>query len=510
MPGLFVSRPLAPVRPERRCAPNSAQDDLRKHGLGFATKVKAANARVCPLPNLERDAAVAPYFSSNESSHGKTKQVSEPLGASIRASICDSALFDCGVHRFEATLGCSSGSEHEPSSVNLAAMVSEFMEEQQLRRGCGRARCNCTTGSCSETVSTGEDQVDDGYTYKELANILQGLTQCASPMEHTLWVDVTKAMRTAREDLAAGLGSTAGGHDSPGTCLKRAVMARLRTRGYNAAICKSRWDHTRGFPGGDYIYIDVVVDSVSRERLIVDVDFRGQFQIARPTPQYSAALQMVPHVFVGRPDRLQQLVDIMSDATKWSLKSCGMHLPPWRKTDYMRAKWLSSYKRTTNEVSHAQGSGQKGVLQTSAALLKAANGSAAPPPSAVKKGSTTTQEDPTLLDMDIGADVDAVIYRGKVFPACKFMRPAVAGQPKGRLAAERNDGPEGMVRGGNRIPDRLQSAHRAHTQTGLAIEWQPPQVKPRVSEGRSCVRAGLAAVLKEAGLARQQKASAEG
>jgi len=111
-----------------------------------------------------------------------------------------------------------------------------------------------------------------------------------------------------------------------------------------------------GLPGGDYEYIDVVFPGeagssvLPRERVIVDLDFRAQFQVARPTPQCEAALLAAPVVFVGRAERLQQLVDALSDACRASLKGQGMHLPPWRKGEYLRAKWLAPYKRTTNAL----------------------------------------------------------------------------------------------------------------------------------------------------------------
>ena len=97
---------------------------------------------------------------------------------------------------------------------------------------------------------------------------------------------------------------------------------------------------------GNYEYIDVAINT--HDRLLVDIDFRGQFQIARPTTQYAAALDVISPVYVGRADRLQQLVDLMTDATKRSLQKRSMHLPPWRRAEYMRAKWLSTYDRVTD------------------------------------------------------------------------------------------------------------------------------------------------------------------
>lgn len=89
------------------------------------------------------------------------------------------------------------------------------------------------------------------------------------------------------------------------------------------------------------------------ERVLIDIDFRSEFEIARPTGNYKTILQNLPFIFVGRSDRLQKVVSIVSEAAKQSLKKKGMHVPPWRKFEYMKAKWLSSHTRTTspqNEV----------------------------------------------------------------------------------------------------------------------------------------------------------------
>lgn len=82
---------------------------------------------------------------------------------------------------------------------------------------------------------------------------------------------------------------------------------------------------------------------VKGERLLVDIDFRSEFEIARSTGAYKAILQSLPYIFVGKPERIGQIVSIVSEAAKLSLKKKGMHFPPWRKAEYMRAKWLSPY-----------------------------------------------------------------------------------------------------------------------------------------------------------------------
>lgn len=132
---------------------------------------------------------------------------------------------------------------------------------------------------------------------------------------------------------------------------RRNVMSYLRNLGYNAAICKTKWEQSGGLTAGNYEFVDVVrCDSGNRIfcRYFVDLDFAPQFEIARPTPQYERLLQSLPNTFVGKTEELKQVLKAMSSAAKRSLKSKDLHLPPWRKHRYMQNMWFGSYKRTTN------------------------------------------------------------------------------------------------------------------------------------------------------------------
>lgn len=97
---------------------------------------------------------------------------------------------------------------------------------------------------------------------------------------------------------------------------------------------------------GEYEYIDVILDG---ERLLIDIDFRSEFEIARSTGTYKAVLQLLPYIFVSKTDRLAQIVRIVSNAANQSLKKKGMPFPPWRKVEYMQAKWLAPYTRAKLE-----------------------------------------------------------------------------------------------------------------------------------------------------------------
>ncbi|XP_015078783.1 uncharacterized protein LOC107022702 [Solanum pennellii] len=131
--------------------------------------------------------------------------------------------------------------------------------------------------------------------------------------------------------------------------LQRNVMAYLRNFGYNAAVCKTKWEKSGGLAAGNYEFIDIT-QSDSTTRYFVDLDFKAEFEIARPTIQYERLVQSLPNIFVGKSEELKQILRAMSDAARRSLKSRGLTFPPWRKHRFMQNKWFSSYRRTTNII----------------------------------------------------------------------------------------------------------------------------------------------------------------
>ncbi|KAF3781732.1 hypothetical protein EJ110_NYTH36053 [Nymphaea thermarum] len=179
-----------------------------------------------------------------------------------------------------------------------------------------------------------------------------------------------------------------GGEPEGGGHGDQEVRARVRdglwSLGFNASICTSKWDQTPRCPPGSSLpisifvsvhsdplapmrtdafdygvamtgqheYIDIVIDeayprtpAAPENRIIIDVDFRSEFEVARCTRHYAAILRNLPEVFVGRQDRLRRLVTVVSDAAVKSLRRKGMHVAPWRRPEYMLRKWFSPVVR---------------------------------------------------------------------------------------------------------------------------------------------------------------------
>ncbi|XP_038889008.1 uncharacterized protein LOC120078773 [Benincasa hispida] len=134
---------------------------------------------------------------------------------------------------------------------------------------------------------------------------------------------------------------------SDGVVSRRMLMMILRELHYNAAICKTKWGSSRGVAAGDYEFVDVVDGNI---RYLIDTNFPTQFEIARPTIQYKELLRSLPLIFIGTMEEVKKMVRIMCNAAKISLNHMNLSVPPWRKTIYMKNKWLGPYHRTINPV----------------------------------------------------------------------------------------------------------------------------------------------------------------
>ncbi|GMH06684.1 hypothetical protein Nepgr_008524 [Nepenthes gracilis] len=132
-----------------------------------------------------------------------------------------------------------------------------------------------------------------------------------------------------------------------GSSLKKWLVERLRMDGHVASLCLTSWVTRPGCSSGNYEYIDVVVEDESgeSERLILDIDFRSQFEVARPTPSYAELSSALPFIFVGNEDKLSGIINILCAAAEESLRERGLHVPPWRTAAYMKSKWLSRCRK---------------------------------------------------------------------------------------------------------------------------------------------------------------------
>ncbi|KAL6571461.1 hypothetical protein OROHE_003104 [Orobanche hederae] len=223
----------------------------------------------------------------------------------------------------------------EPSSICLDRMIQSIIEDNNENQSagnaaaakCGRHRCNCFNGNTN-------DSSDDEFDFFPHSSISYPyvLIPCASMAERNLLAGASKFIDNKSRSCKSK-------HD-----FHEIVTDGLIAIGYNASVCKSKWEKSPSIPGGEYEYIDVIIKG---ERIIIDVEFRSEFEIARSTSTYKLILQCLSSIFVGKSDRLLPILTIVSEAARQSLRKKGMHVAPWRKAEYVKSKWLSPYSRIT-------------------------------------------------------------------------------------------------------------------------------------------------------------------
>ncbi|KAF8106924.1 hypothetical protein N665_0130s0088 [Sinapis alba] len=136
------------------------------------------------------------------------------------------------------------------------------------------------------------------------------------------------------------------------------IVSKLRSDGYDASISRTSWDSSFDRLEGcrvfrctrKYEYIDVMVatdhDGADlSKRVIIDLDFKSQFELVKQTRCYKDLTEMLPTIFVATEVRLKRVVSLVCNEMKNSMKEEGMSRPPWRTKKYMQAKWLPENRR---------------------------------------------------------------------------------------------------------------------------------------------------------------------
>ncbi|CAH1419953.1 unnamed protein product [Lactuca virosa] len=225
----------------------------------------------------------------------------------------------------------SSGSEHSPETMkDLSDLVNSYIEN-----GDGVVDKDFDTKINDECNS---DEIDDDT--EEAKESLETLfrTQKGDPVKKDLLFEVEKAWRRVMEVNSSlpVLGS------------KRLLMARLRDQGLDAGLCKSKWEKKGRLISGEYQYVDV---NVAGTRYIVTISLSEEFETARPTDNYNSLLEILPQISVCKVEEMKEVVRIMCRAVKKTMNQRKMAVPPWKRREYVQAKWFGTYKRTTNEFS---------------------------------------------------------------------------------------------------------------------------------------------------------------
>ncbi|KAK2447273.1 hypothetical protein QL285_006648 [Trifolium repens] len=137
-------------------------------------------------------------------------------------------------------------------------------------------------------------------------------------------------------------------------CLLREVSKRLQKAGFNSAICKTKWRSSSDIPSGEHTFLDVRDNTNQKKgevRVMIELNFKAEFEMAKGSDEYNKLIKKLPEIFVGKEERLSNLIKILCMAAKKCMKDKKMHMGPWRKHKYMEAKWLGPCERNTSTTS---------------------------------------------------------------------------------------------------------------------------------------------------------------
>ncbi|KAK9922509.1 hypothetical protein M0R45_030971 [Rubus argutus] len=173
-------------------------------------------------------------------------------------------------------------------------MVIEF----RISRGCTYAFPeNNTSGSDDEENSCTTVEENKAF-WEEQHQLLQATLRRSSSIESKIRQATKEALREINSSTSmycvCSRPVAAGDCRS---CLRREICNRLISLGYNCAICKSKWRSSANTPSGEHSYLEVI-DNSSRKRgeirVVIEVNFRAEFEMARGGQDYNRLISCLP------------------------------------------------------------------------------------------------------------------------------------------------------------------------------------------------------------------------
>ncbi|KAJ8761648.1 hypothetical protein K2173_004424 [Erythroxylum novogranatense] len=246
------------------------------------------------------------------------------------------------------------GSDHNDQiAASLSAMVFGFLEDGEGSSPADLSNEDFDRNEeLDEELEEGKENnegLEEHKSFWENQHQLLQATLCRTTSLESRIRSITK--ETIKELQMAGTICECGRPVTDGcrNCLMREVSGRLSSAGYNCAICKTKWRSSPDIPSGEHTFLDLIDNSSSKKgevRIIIELHFQAEFEMAKASQEYNRLVHRLPEVFVGKVERLNNVIKILCLAAKKCMKEKKMHLGPWRKQRYMQAKWLSSCERT--------------------------------------------------------------------------------------------------------------------------------------------------------------------
>ncbi|CAI9755161.1 unnamed protein product [Fraxinus pennsylvanica] len=237
----------------------------------------------------------------------------------------------------------------DPAAINLSDTVFEFLNEE-----CEGLSPVSFDGEneddAGDEEKNGNGNAEDNSFWETQNQLLQATLCKTSSIESSIR-SITKETVKAAQQTGSFCGCGRQFNNGCRNCLMKEVCRRLRSAGFDSAICKSKWRSSQDIPSGEHTFLDVRDKSSSKKgeiRVIIELNFRAEFEMARANEEYNELIRKLPEIFVGKIERLLALLKILCSAGKKCMKEKKMHLAPWRKHRYMEAKYLRICERLTS------------------------------------------------------------------------------------------------------------------------------------------------------------------
>ncbi|XP_077251058.1 uncharacterized protein LOC143890306 [Tasmannia lanceolata] len=233
--------------------------------------------------------------------------------------------------------------EYSGGGTSLADMVLGFFVE-----GEGSPEISSSDGDCEEGDGNSGRVSERTEFWETQQKLLKETLYRRNSLEARIRHDTEQALKDSQSvgPICVCLKTiTRGGCRN---CLLRDVSDRLRNSGYNSALCTSKWRRSPDIPSGEHTYVDVIDAAIGKKavvRVVIELDFRSEFEMARANTEYNELISHLPQVFIGKEERLRSLIKILCTAARKCMKENKMHMAPWRKHKYMEAKWFGTCER---------------------------------------------------------------------------------------------------------------------------------------------------------------------
>lgn len=222
---------------------------------------------------------------------------------------------------------------------------------------------DCSFSDLSSTVDPflhDDDGADDPYIMAEHRRIhwesqqflLQEIVEQYNSIGSKLREEMKRQIEIARESRYCACEV----RQCTTTCLRRAAVNQLRSKGFNASLSVSQWKTTHNTPAGRHEYIEVRANAQGQVKgkkkqivFVVELGFRDEFKMAKASEEYKALVNQVPEMFIGKWEHMKAIIRLVCDAAKKSAEEQNIHMGPWRKMNFMQMKW-SSRAPTSSEA----------------------------------------------------------------------------------------------------------------------------------------------------------------